>query len=66
MLLGRRTKLQLTMAYRMKRSLSRIGALFTDRDITEHAADIISAHRAMLESGTLIIGRIVGPGAKGG
>ena len=38
------------------------GRLFTRRDIAEHAADIITAYRTTLESGTLIIGHIVGPG----
>jgi hypothetical protein len=38
------------------------GRLFTRRDITDHAADIIEAYRTALESGVLIIGHIVGPG----
>ena len=38
------------------------GRLFTKRDITEHSADIIAAYRTTLESGTRIIGHIVGPG----
>jgi len=38
------------------------GRLFTKRDIAEHAADIIEAHRTTVESGTSIYGHIVGPG----
>ena len=38
------------------------GRIFTKRDITERAADIITAYRATLESGSIIIGHIVGPG----
>ena len=38
------------------------GRLFTQPDIEEHAADIIAAYRATLETGTLIYGHIIGPG----
>jgi hypothetical protein len=38
------------------------GWLFTKRNITEHAADIIAAYQTTLDSGTLIFGHIVGPG----
>ena len=38
------------------------GRIFTKRDITEHAADIITAYQTTLENGSIIIGHIVGPG----